>query len=47
VRSIAHQRKLDLILDILDVKGASGRLAPDQGSDHAGGELLDLLADRG
>ena len=47
VRAVAHQRKFDLILDIFNMKGAAGRLTAQQRSDHAGRELLDLLADRG
>ncbi len=34
MRARAHQGELDLVLDIFDMKGASGRLAPHQRSDH-------------
>ena len=41
----AHQRQLDLVLDILNMEGAAAGLAPRQGGDHALGEPCDQLAD--
>ncbi len=44
VGAVAHQGQFDLVLDVLDVERAAGRLPSQQGLDHAGGQLLDLLA---
>src|SRR5207253_5196281 len=44
VRAGAHQRKFDLILDILDVEGPAGRLISQQRPDNGHSQRLDLLA---
>ena len=42
-----HQRKLNLVLDVLDVEGAAVGLAADQRIHHGPGKLLNQLANAG
>ena len=41
----AHQRELDLVLDVFYMEGAALRLAAQQRVDHAVGQAGDQLAD--
>ena len=41
----AHQRQLNLVLDIFYMEGAAIGLTPSQGADHSIGQLLHQIAD--